>query len=586
MIGGDGNDSLSGGIGNDWIAGENGNDQIDGDEGADELLGGFGNDTLSGGSDDDSLYGQDGNDELIGGGGADQLYGDAGDDKLTGGFDNKDGDTVEDKSDGANDFLDGGAGIDRVAEVVNVDVVLWCPDDGNPVVHSTETAADVIARLNQEEANAESNGFQGMFLDHYVSSTWDQRNINGQVKFYNEGLSAAIEGDDVTKWIMGEFIDRDLVNNIEGAYFLGGDPPKIDGKTFDDIVTEGFADNWMIAREVEIPVTILGGAGYDRIYGGNADDELIGSGGSDQIFGGNGDDKIYGKHGHDSLFGGNGNDEIHGEDGADIIFGGSGNDTLHGEGGRTNGKGSEQRYNDTLVGGAGENTYHTAVHDPTYLSPVDTPTRFDDLILLFDSKPEVDSGNTSSPNGTNVFSGETAIIDSDLRIMIDGDTINVEPLESGTPTSSDSVSEMAKLDKSDDERGLLLRIRKFGRSLPEDEEVLDGYEAVDRNIEHFAALHGLRFIGKWGDPSGRKGSNNMPGSPPANMPPMGSEMSMPDDSRTLHQRNAFNFALESTGFPISELDEALAVLWNPTNKDAIEDFLDLSRGASNNSPNN
>jgi len=110
-------------------------------------------------------------------------------------------------------------------------------------------------------------------------------------------------------------------------------------------------DHASIAGNIEVPVTMDGGAGNDHLnagrgaavlIGGEGNDKLIGSRGDDQIYGGGGNDLIMGGGGHDLLDGGSGDDKIFGSCGNDFILGGEGNDWIYGNGG-----------NDTLDGGAG-----------------------------------------------------------------------------------------------------------------------------------------------------------------------------------------------------------------------------------------
>ncbi len=99
------------------------------------------------------------------------------------------------------------------------------------------------------------------------------------------------------------------------------------------------------------PVTVLGGAGDDRVRGGAGDDELFGlwgndtlqaGAGDDRVAGGAGDDYVDGQAGDDRLSGGPGADTLYGLDGQDRVGGGDGRDYLDG------GPGS-----DDLAGGAG-----------------------------------------------------------------------------------------------------------------------------------------------------------------------------------------------------------------------------------------
>lgn len=97
--------------------------------------------------------------------------------------------------------------------------------------------------------------------------------------------------------------------------------------------------------------TITGGAMADIIFGGDGDDTIdAGNGnnyvdggiGKDSIKCGIGDDSILGGDGDDTIDAGAGNDLVYGGNGNDYILGGAGNDTLYGEAG-----------NDTIDGGVG-----------------------------------------------------------------------------------------------------------------------------------------------------------------------------------------------------------------------------------------
>jgi hypothetical protein len=77
-----------------------------------------------------------------------------------------------------------------------------------------------------------------------------------------------------------------------------------------------------------IPNTIYGTMGDDKILGNNGKDNLFGSGGNDIVHGDDGDDNVVGDLGKDTLEGNDGDDVVQGGSGADKINGGKGNDTL------------------------------------------------------------------------------------------------------------------------------------------------------------------------------------------------------------------------------------------------------------------
>jgi hypothetical protein len=89
--------------------------------------------------------------------------------------------------------------------------------------------------------------------------------------------------------------------------------------------------------KLDIPATIDGGAGNDRITGGRADDVITGGDGDDAIHGGAGNDELFGAAGRDRLFGDAGDDDLSGGDDADTLVGGTGFDTTDTGGDTTSG---------------------------------------------------------------------------------------------------------------------------------------------------------------------------------------------------------------------------------------------------------
>ena len=80
---------------------------------------------------------------------------------------------------------------------------------------------------------------------------------------------------------------------------------------------------------VNLPTTLLGGSGADRLSGGPAGDELSGGEGNDAAAGGPGADVLAGGQGLDALDGGSGADRIESADGvADTVRCGEGADTV------------------------------------------------------------------------------------------------------------------------------------------------------------------------------------------------------------------------------------------------------------------
>ena len=133
----------------------------------------------------------------------------------------------------------------------------------------------------------------------------------------------------------------------------------------------GFGDDSLLLIDVDVPVTVLGGAGNDILVGtakrdyldgGAGNDELRGRGEADKIYGGDGDDLIFGggrdslariPEDKDSLFGNDLADVVlSGGTGRDVIFAGAGDDLfVDGGAGRDIIFGEEG--DDTLKGGTG-----------------------------------------------------------------------------------------------------------------------------------------------------------------------------------------------------------------------------------------
>lgn len=104
----------------------------------------------------------------------------------------------------------------------------------------------------------------------------------------------------------------------------------------------GGNDRVTVDPSVNVPVTILGGSGRDRLVGGPAADQLYGGSGDDSVLGSDGADLLEGSKGNDTLDGGAGSDSIAGGAGVDSCLGGEGSDAIGG--------GDEA---DVLLGGPG-----------------------------------------------------------------------------------------------------------------------------------------------------------------------------------------------------------------------------------------
>jgi Ca2+-binding RTX toxin-like protein len=90
----------------------------------------------------------------------------------------------------------------------------------------------------------------------------------------------------------------------------------------------GGDDSVIISPKIQVPVTLRGGPGNDRLYGGAANDKLVGGTGEDTLTGRAGNDALYGGPGNDRLYGGSGDDVANGGFGEDEIVGGPGHNLI------------------------------------------------------------------------------------------------------------------------------------------------------------------------------------------------------------------------------------------------------------------
>jgi RTX calcium-binding nonapeptide repeat (4 copies) len=104
------------------------------------------------------------------------------------------------------------------------------------------------------------------------------------------------------------------------------DAPSIAGF---EVNAGGGGDRVGVAKDIEVPVTMRGGAGDDFLLGGAGPDKLIGGAGDDRLIGWRGDDLLYGGPGMDVLIGGPGGDILRGGAGEDRLISGSGEDSIH-----------------------------------------------------------------------------------------------------------------------------------------------------------------------------------------------------------------------------------------------------------------
>jgi Ca2+-binding RTX toxin-like protein len=127
--------------------------------------------------------------------------------------------------------------------------------------------------------------------------------------------------------------------------------------------------NDFVDDRVNLPSTILGGAGNDVLLGSAADDSINGGSGRDSLNGNKGDDSINGGIGDDSLRGGAGDDSLDGGSGNDNLLGEAGDDSLNGGDGDDDLDGGIGT--DHLLGGSGNDDNHDSTDALVDDSPED-----------------------------------------------------------------------------------------------------------------------------------------------------------------------------------------------------------------------
>ena len=390
-------------IDNSITVGTEGDDNIAGTSTSDTIDGNKGNDVINGGDGNDLIFGGEGNDQLSSGWGSDRLYGEAGNDILKGDVGNQildggDGnDTLYSLGSGGNDTLTGGLGSDTFVignDIISNDIITdFDVSDPNekidlsnfvPLKHGFSTVNIIsdlgITQVGNDTKITFSNSSKTVTVKNVKVSdlTADKFILNNAPT-----VSSTISDQKVyiTKNFNLNFSNSfsDADNNITSyAATLADGSPLPDWLHFDSTTgnLSGQAPNSASALSIKLTAIdkygftastnfkfavddkiIFGTDGNDTITGTSASEMIEGGKGNDVINGGNGDDLIFGGEGNDQLSSGWGSDKLYGEAGDDILRGdvysqildgGDGNDKLY-----SSGSGS----GDTLIGGAGSDTF-------------------------------------------------------------------------------------------------------------------------------------------------------------------------------------------------------------------------------------
>ena len=96
-------------------------------------------------------------------------------------------------------------------------------------------------------------------------------------------------------------------------------------------VNAGGGDDFVsIDPKIQVPVSLRGGPGNDRLFSGGAADKLVGGAGNDTLSGRGGNDSLFGGPDDDLLLGGSGDDLLNGGSGIDRLYGQDGHNVLVG----------------------------------------------------------------------------------------------------------------------------------------------------------------------------------------------------------------------------------------------------------------
>lgn len=406
LLGGAGNDTLIGGKLDDWLLGGDGNDRLfagsvvthaftDGDASSIAAAlaadGGNGN-YLDGGAGDDRLFGSTGSDWLNGGAGADILHGGAGGDILNAG-------AGDDQGASGAAAIFGGGGSDQYIFGFGsgIDVIFDDQTQG-------ATPGAIVDSLQQRIAGLESGT---------ISRNWagdGDFTVDGSVK---GGEDAIVFGPGVG---LGDVVlERSGTSGSPGMdLIIRLQEPGTDTLTGDVLTIKDWFEGtrrveWLrfaTGEEIRIGdfVTFkLGGAGSDVIVGTDGDDFLYGGAGDDKLFGLQGNDFGVGGTGNDLVSGDADDDWVLGGEDNDVVLGGKGNDTVFGDGG------SDRVYggagNDIVVGGKGNDEVIGGLGDDIfrYNRGDGRDTMFDELAGTWElvwENDEYTNGYTLNTDGT------------------------------------------------------------------------------------------------------------------------------------------------------------------------------------------
>ncbi len=392
--------------GNDFISGEQHDDELDGGEGDDLIFGGAGSDTIRGGAGDDIIvtslaatlltgvrdaptpegYSL-GADNVIPAGRANEYRWrteTSPDGSVTriqrayiknpeGGF------TYTAESESDSDFVDAGAGNDRVWGGRGSDAINGGEGDdrlaglgggdtllggqGHDIIYGDAWQGMRLQAARSYNRQSDSYAIDTLPFDPALTD--DQLHGDdfidageGDDKVWGDGGSDQIWGGAGDDLLIGDAHPEDLPAQYHGNDELDGGAGHdwLFGMGGDDTLHGGDGDDILSGDDQTTPSETGSLSGHDRLHGGA---------GNDLLMGGGGDDFLYGDEGNDRLYGGTGDDTLMGGQGRDLLDGGEGNDRLlaGGQGGWLRGGAGDDLY----MGSAGDDDMEDeSASDDTY----------------------------------------------------------------------------------------------------------------------------------------------------------------------------------------------------------------------------
>lgn len=227
----------------------------------------------------DYIVGSSANETIDGGGGADVIYGEGGDDTLLGGAD--------------GDFLEGGPGTDTAEGEAGTDecraeTQSSCAGEANEV--HTRNAAEASVGLTSSAPGLEQIYLTGSGADDTITATYSASAVTFTLagsSFEAAGAGCTTTATEAT-CSLSTPLDSVVIAGMGGA---------------DTIEAAGFP--------ASTGVVLSGGAGDDRLSGGEASEDVLvdGPGGGEDVLSAlGGDDALLHNGGADELLGGAGND--------------------------------------------------------------------------------------------------------------------------------------------------------------------------------------------------------------------------------------------------------------------------------------